>query len=300
MMFGDSNIQDGGVVGKLQTIHGYLGVGSQENPAGVHHEGYAPSRAAHDMVTNAGFPIHPTMSNNFANFWASGYPNPSDPPDVVVVAFGTNWLKGWASGFGTGLWPAQVAAAFQGSLVRYFKNLWPTAQVIATLFVNGLDDPDHVNWEVYEVPPHNAPVGEGRAYWLARRDEYAAEYEAHHIGYADAYVRLDLNAATAFSDDVHMTDAGYTEYAALIDATIRGVTVGPIMQRQDIIDAVQPVLDALGAPLDYSLAAPQSIDAVVASANAPETGRAAVHVFPVPTTGLRVRFAGQDVTVTKT
>lgn len=71
------------------------------------------------------------------------------------------------------------------------------------------------------------------------------------------------------------------------------------MTAQELIDAVQPVLDGLTAPLDYVLACPQSIDAAIQAPTAPTAARVHVCVVPTPPNSLRVRFAGQDVTVTK-
>lgn len=223
MLFGDSNIEDGKLATALRDNHGYTPVGSQEKPTGVFHEGYKPNRNSHDMVVNAGFPLHPRQTNNFENNWISGSPLPADIPDYVVVAFGTNWLRRWVSNtFGDDIFPVEIAASNQGAILSYFKRIWPTTSVVATLFVNGNSDAGHANWAAYEADPYNAPVGTGRAYWNTQRDLYKAEFEARHAGKADFYVRADLTG-TEFTDDVHPTDAGFDEYAQLIDNAINGL-----------------------------------------------------------------------------
>lgn len=216
LCFGDSNVQAGVVVQKLELL-GYTGVGSQENPAGVFHNGYTPSRNAWDMIQNAGFPVHPTQPDGFLLDPAFAV-----PPDYVVVAFGTNWLRLWASGNGSEVMPVALPASHNGALTRYFKNLWPNAFVISTIYVNGIDDPGHADWTVYEGAPYNAGVGNGQAYWDSKRLEFIAEFEPYHAGDADAHVRFDLDRDNHFSDSVHMTDAGATAWAALVDQAING------------------------------------------------------------------------------
>lgn len=72
------------------------------------------------------------------------------------------------------------------------------------------------------------------------------------------------------------------------------------MTEQEVIDVVQPILDAADAPLDYSAVCPLAIDGVLQAPTAPIAARAHVRVVPVPTTALRICFAGVDTTVTKT
>jgi hypothetical protein len=67
----------------------------------------------------------------------------------------------------------------------------------------------------------------------------------------------------------------------------------------EIIAVVQPILDAAPAPLDYSIVCPLAIDGLLAAPTAPTASRVQVGVVPIPTTSLRICFAGCDVTVVK-
>lgn len=251
MLFGDSNIEDGLVAIEMRDVHGFTPVGSQENPAGVKHEGYQPARNALDFVTNAAFPLHMFAPNNFETAWVSGFPNPADIPDWVVVAFGTNHLRPWL-GFTDFYYYAQMTASHSGQIIRYFRRIWPTAKIVATLFVDGHDDPGIVAWDAYEGPPWNAPVGTGRDFWLAQRDAYAAEFERFYAPMADAYARFDLDGSVAFTDDVHMTAAGITEYANVLNDAILGLGtfVPPIFVEPNKITIFGQILDAAGAPVE--------------------------------------------------
>lgn len=71
------------------------------------------------------------------------------------------------------------------------------------------------------------------------------------------------------------------------------------MTEGEIIAVVQPILDAASAPLDYSVVCPLSIDAILQAPTAPTATRVQVGVVPIPTTSLRVCFAGVDVTIVK-